>query len=145
MSLLPSFPTSPQSIADSLNLLPHPEGGFYKETYRCDESFVRADGSTRSAGTAIYYLLVGDEPAAWHRVASDEIWHYYAGDTLELELRNYDDTTTIHKLGFDPANGIFPQFIIPKNVWQRARCTNAWTLVGCTVNPGFDFDDFEME
>lgn len=144
MPIQPSFPTSPQSIADSLNLLPHPEGGFYKETYRCDESMVHADGGTRSAGTAIYYLLVGDEPAAWHRVSSDEIWHYYAGDTLELELRNDEGTTTIHKIGFDPANGVFPQFTIPKNIWQRARCTKAWTLVGCTVTPGFDFADFEM-
>ena len=133
------------SIASLLNLLPHPEGGYYKETYRCDESMERYDGSTRSAGTAIYYLLVGTKPAAWHRVASDEIWHYYAGDILELELRSDDGTTTIHKLGFDLVKGVLPQFIIPKNTWQRARCTGEWTLVGCTVSPGFDFADFEME
>jgi predicted cupin superfamily sugar epimerase len=139
-----SFPTSASEIAKLLNLIPHPEGGYYKETYRCDESMTRSDGTTRSAGTAIYYLLVGTEPAAWHKVASDEIWHYYAGDLLELELRDEEGISSVHKLGMDPAHGAYPQFIIPKHIWQRARCTGQWTLVGCTVSPGFDFADFEM-
>lgn len=133
------------ALAESLGLQPHPEGGWYKETWRCDETFARKNGTVRSAGTAIYYLIVGSAPTAWHRVASDEIWHFYGGDTLRLELRDESGEVSEHLLGPALQSGATPQFIIPAGVWQRAVCTGVWTLVGCTVSPGFDFEDFEME
>lgn len=133
-------------IAALLDMSPHPEGGWYKETWRCDEEFVRADGNRRSAGTAIYYLLSEGTISAWHRVASAEIWHFYDGSPLTLQFRDEDGIITESILGTELLSGARPQIIIPAGVWQRAICAaEGWTLVGCTVSPGFDFADFEME
>ncbi|MBT3372669.1 MAG: cupin domain-containing protein [Rhodospirillaceae bacterium] len=126
---------SAEQVIAALGLQPHPEGGHYAESYRHQP----ADGG-RGAMTAIYYLLRHDEVSAWHRVNdADEIWHYYAGAPLEL-MRGKERMV----LGADLAAGERPQAVIPMGEWQSARSLGAWTLVGCTVGPAFDFAGFEM-
>lgn len=128
-----------EEIIRRLDLIPHPEGGYYRETFR--------DGSVpgrRSASTAIYYLLPGPEPTAWHRVDAAEVWHHYAGAPLVLSLAGPDETIHEVHLGSDLSAGERPQHTIPAHVWQRACCLGAWSLTGCTVAPGFDFSGFEM-
>ena len=122
-----------------LGLIPHPEGGFYRETFRSPLLLSLPDGRTRSASTAIYYLLPPGAFSAWHQVASDEVWHHYAGAPLELRLPG-----KVIRLGTDLAAGEEPQAVVPPGVWQSARPLGGWVLVGCTVAPGFDFRDFEM-
>lgn len=126
-------------IIERLKLEPHPEGGWFRETFR-DE--VHTEG--RSHGTAIYYLLKAGEASHWHRVDATEIWHWYAGDTLALKLSDDGKTSQTHHLGSDLTSGAQPQLIVPKGVWQAAEPLGAFTLVGCTVAPGFDFAGFEM-
>ncbi|MEM7734082.1 MAG: cupin domain-containing protein [Pseudomonadota bacterium] len=127
-----------QAIIDALDLQPHPEGGFFRETW-C------ADGEGRAAGTAIYFLLEGGQINRWHKVDAAEIWHFYAGDPLLLRMSETDEgPAERHLLGPDLASGARPQIIIPPGWWQRAECTGAFTLVGCTVSPGFEFDRFEL-
>ena len=130
--------TADQIVA-KLGLAPHPEGGAYRETFRHKP----ADG-TRGAMTAIYYLLREGEVSHWHRVDAAEIWHYYAGAKLELALSADGKTRTAHILGPALDNGEAPQIIVPATHWQSARSLGAWTLVGCTVGPAFDFAGFEM-
>ncbi|MFP6771070.1 MAG: cupin domain-containing protein [Alphaproteobacteria bacterium] len=126
---------SASEVIAALNLQPHPEGGYYAETYR----HAPKDGG-RGAMTAIYYLLAAGENSAWHRVNdADEIWHYYAGAPLELKR---DGETFM--LGADLAAGQRPQVVIGQGQWQSARTTGMWTLVGCTVGPAFQFESFEM-
>ena len=122
-----------------LGLSRHPEGGWYRETWRAD-----APPGERAAGTAIYYLLEQGEQSHWHRVDAAEIWHFHAGDPLELRLA--DDGAGIETgiLGPDLAAGQRPQRLVPPGVWQSARSLGEWTLVGCTVSPGFEFAGFEM-
>jgi predicted cupin superfamily sugar epimerase len=123
-----------------LNLQPHPEGGWYAETHR-----IPAPQGQRSPGTAIYYALGRGDRSHWHRVDVTEIWHWYAGDPLELSLAAGDrDTPVTHILGPGLAAGQRPQVIVPPHHWQAARSLGAWTLVGCTVSPGFEFSGFEM-
>lgn len=124
-------------IIARLDLQPHPEGGYYRETFR--DSHVDANG--RVASTAILFLLARGERSHWHRIDAVEVWHYYAGAALELEIANGDQKTTI-RLGPDVLNGETPQAIVPAHAWQAARCTGDWTLVGCTVAPGFEFRGF---
>ena len=126
-------------IIELLGLSPHPEGGWYVETWRSP-----ANESGRSAGTAIYYLLERGQESAWHRVDADETWHYYSGDPLELRIRT-DAGEEVHLLGRDLAAGERPQFVVPAGVWQAARPLGRHTLVGCTVAPGFEFSGFELE
>jgi predicted cupin superfamily sugar epimerase len=121
-----------------LDLIPHPEGGHYRETFRDPQ---RVDG--RSASTAIYFLLARGERSHWHRIDAAEIWHYHAGAPLALALVVGDDRTTI-RLGADLAAGERPQAIVPRGVWQAAESLGDWTLVGCTVAPGFEFSGFEL-
>jgi uncharacterized protein len=122
-----------------LGLEPHPEGGFYRETFRAPA----ADGS-RAASTAIYYLLREGDVSAWHRVVdADEVWHYYAGAPLELTLWDGRERTSL-RLGSGLAAGERPQAVVPAGVWQSARPMGGWVLMGCTVAPGFDFAGFEM-
>lgn len=129
-----------QDVIEILGLRPHPEGGWYAETHRVAE----ADGR-RSPGTAIYYALGVGERSHWHHVDATEIWHWYAGDPLELSLAASDHEQPIaHVLGPDLAAGQRPQVIVPPHHWQAARTLGAWTLVGCTVSPGFDFAGFVM-
>ena len=129
----------PDKLVALLDLKPHPEGGFYGETYR----HPAVDGE-RSICTAIYYLLRSGERSRWHRVDATEIWHWYAGGPLGLSLWEDSKPKRDHRLGADFAVGERPQLIIPPNVWQTAEPLGPWTLVGCTVSPGFEFSGFEM-
>jgi len=128
-------------IIARLGLQPHPEGGHYREMYRGPPL---VEGG-RSPGTAIYFLLRAGERSHWHRVVdADEIWHHYAGAPLELSLSEDGRTVKHLRLGTDLGLGERPQGIAPRNVWQAARSLGAWTLVGCTVSPAFDFSGFEL-
>ena len=122
-----------------LDLKPHPEGGHFREMFR-DARLV--DG-TRAASTAIYFLLARSECSHWHRVDAVEIWHFYAGAPLELEIAEEGRRERI-TLGADIAAGERPQGIVPAHAWQAARSLGEWTLVGCTVAPGFEFAKFEL-
>lgn len=120
-----------------LDLKPHPEGGHFRETFR-------DTGDPRGASTAIYYLLKTGERSHWHRVDAAEVWHFYAGDALELALSHDGRNTETQVLGASLARGERPQIVVPKNVWQSARPLGRFTLVGCTVAPAFAFEGFEM-
>lgn len=126
-------------IVALLALTPHPEGGFYRETFRAS-----APGGARGASTAIYYLLRAEDVSAWHRTDADEVWHHYAGAPLELSLSRDGEERTSIRLGSDLAAGERPQGVVPAGVWQSARPLGGWVLVGCTVAPAFEFAGFEM-
>lgn len=132
-----------EELIRGLGLVPHPEGGFYKEMYRAALK-VETPRGTRSASTAIYYLLTQDTFAAWHRVTSDEVWHSYEGAPLALYLVGADGRLQTVMLGRDVTKGEQPQFVVPAGVLQAAESVGAYSLVGCTVAPGFDFADWEM-
>ena len=124
-----------------LDLKPHPEGGHFRETFR-DER--RVDGA-RAASTAIYFLLARGERSHWHRVDAVEIWHWHAGAPLALEIAERDaGPVTRVMLGPDLAAGARPQATVPARAWQAAESLGDWTLVGCTVAPGFEFSQFEL-
>ena len=123
-----------------LSLAPHPEGGFYRETFRDPACH---DG--RSVATAIYFLLTRGQQSRWHRVDASEIWHWYAGAPLELNQRDDAGLVTPAVLGCDLTTGERPQLVVPRNVWQSARSLGDWTLVGCTVAPGFEFSGFQLD
>jgi uncharacterized protein len=130
------------SAADVIRLLdlkPHPEGGHYRETFRDD----RGDG-VRAASTAIYFLLAEGEVSRWHRVDAAEVWHWHAGAALALSIAPPDGVAVDMLLGADLAAGERPQRVVPPGYWQSALSRGAWTLVGCTVAPGFVFEKFEM-
>lgn len=127
-----------QDIVDLLDLAPHPEGGYYRQ------NFVDAVPGGRAHSTAIYYLLEGGAQGRWHRVDSAEVWHFYAGAPLRLSLSPDAKSVTELVLGPDLAAGQRPQVVIPRGEWQAAESLGDWTLVGCTVAPGFDFAFFEM-
>jgi hypothetical protein len=122
-----------------LGLAPHPEGGHFRETFRD-----AAGPPGRSASTAIYYLLGVGETSEWHRVDAAEVWHFYAGAPLVLTVSPNGHDASAHRLGPDLAAGERPQHVVPAGHWQTATSLGAWTLVGCTVAPGFDFAGFEM-
>ena len=126
-------------IISALNLAPHPEGGHYRETWRAP-----ATGDARGAGTAIYYLLAAGERSHWHRIDAAEIWHFYAGAPLALRINDSSTNTQKLRLGVDLENNELPQAIVPPHAWQSATSTGAWSLVGCTVAPAFQFETFEM-
>ncbi|HLM64483.1 MAG TPA: cupin domain-containing protein [Acidimicrobiales bacterium] len=128
-------------LIERLGLAPHPEGGWYAETWR--DAPAAPDGA-RGAGSAIYYLLAAGQRSHWHRVDAVEVWHFYAGDPLVLSIQEGDGAVTDLLLGGDIAAGQRPQAVVPAGVWQAARPTGAWTLVGCTVSPAFTFDGFEL-
>jgi len=130
---------SAAEIIAQLDLKPHPEGGHYRETFR-DSNL---DASGRSRYTAIYFLLARGERSHWHRVDAVETWHYYAGDALILQIAGDDGARRV-RLGADLAAGEAPQAIVPAHAWQAAASTGDWTLVGCTVAPGFEFAGFEL-
>ena len=126
-------------IIARLDLSPHPEGGHYRQTWVAE-----ADGG-RPAGTCIYFLLKGGERSHWHRVDAAEIWHYYAGAPLILSMAETEaGPAWDHVLGPDLDAGEAPQAIVPEHYWQAAASTGDWTLVGCTVSPGFRFEGFEL-
>ncbi|MEZ5803278.1 MAG: cupin domain-containing protein [Rhizobiaceae bacterium] len=123
-----------------LGMKRHPEGGWYAETFR-DEA-----GGERGHSTAIYFLLEAGDRSHWHRVAdAAEVWHHYAGAPLELQVAKHDAGPLVrHILGIDLTAGERPQFVVPAGWWQAARSLGDWTLVGCTVSPGFSFSSFEL-
>src|SRR5262244_2914128 len=124
-----------------LDLKPHPEGGHYRQTFRDPRT---VDGA-RAASTAIYFLLALGERSHWHRVDAAEVWHYYAGAPLALEIAaGKRGPIERMQLGSDLAAGERPQAVVPAGAWQAAESLGAWTLVGCTVAPGFDFAGFEL-
>lgn len=122
-----------------LELKPHPEGGHYRETFRDP-----AGPEGRGFSTAIYYLLDVGETSEWHRVDAAEIWHHYAGAPLVITLSPNGHDAAAHHLGTDLSAGQRPQIVVPAGHWQSATSLGAWTLVGCTVAPGFAFSGFEM-
>lgn len=128
-----------EDIIRLLDLAPHPEGGHFRETFRDD----RGDG-VRAASTAIYFLLAEGEISHWHRVDAAEIWHWHAGAPLQLSIAPPGGCVEDLRLGADLSAGERPQGIVPAGYWQSARSLGAWTLVGCTVAPGFLFEKFEL-
>jgi predicted cupin superfamily sugar epimerase len=122
-----------------LKLEPHPEGGHYRQTFR--DARVREDG--RAHSTAIYFLLAAGERSHWHRVDAVEIWHFHAGSPLTLQIADAGRMETV-RLGPDLAAGERPQAVVPADAWQAAESLGEWTLVGCTVAPGFEFAKFEL-
>ena len=128
------------AIIKKLGLERHPEGGYYRETFRDQLQL----NNGRAHSTAIFYLLKAGEVSHWHRVDAVEIWHWHAGDPLELRQSAGDGQVKTGILGNDVMNDQSPQIIIPRHVWQSAKSMGEWTLVGCTVAPGFEFSGFEM-
>ncbi len=133
-----------------LNLLAHPEGGFFKETYRSTESVWASSlpdrfGNARNFSTAIYFLLRSQDRSLFHRIKSDELWHFYDGNALAIYILD-ENGLTIKKLGNNPEKGEFLQVVIPAKCWFGAKLEtpDSFTLTGCTVAPGFDFEDFEL-
>lgn len=125
-------------IIQKLDLAPHPEGGWYRQTW------ISEDGP-RPSGTCIYFLLKAGERSHWHRVDATEIWHFYAGAPLILRVAEHDEGPALTLLlGSDLAAGLAPQRIVPAGHWQSAESTGDWTLVGCTVSPAFQFEGFEL-
>ncbi|MEB2847711.1 cupin [Rhizobiales bacterium RZME27] len=128
-----------EEIITTLGMQKHPEGGWYVETFRDDH------GAPRGHSTAIYYLLQAGERSHWHRVRdAAEVWHFYAGDPLLLKISADGHETETVTLGTDLSAGQRPQAVVPADAWQAAEPLGAFTLVGCTVAPGFDFASFEM-
>ena len=127
-------------IVACLDLRPHPEGGHYRETFR-DK---RLDAEGRAASTLIYFLLARGERSHWHRVDAAEAWHFYAGSALRLRIAADGSQPETVMLGSDLAAGERPQAVVPADAWQSAEPTGDWTLVGCTVAPGFEFSGFEL-
>lgn len=129
---------SADEVIRLLDLAPHPEGGHYRETFRDS-----AGTNGRAASTAVYYLLKEGEVSRWHRVDASEVWHWYAGSALELSI-NAEGEIRRHVLGADLPSGDRPQAVVPAHAWQSARSLGPWTLIGCTVAPGFEFSGFEL-
>jgi uncharacterized protein len=124
-----------EDVVRRLGLLPHPEGGYYRETFRSGLTLDLPDGRRRAASTAIHYLLPAGAWSTWHRVASDEVWHHYDGGVLRLHLLGVG-TRLLHRGD--------PQATVPAGVWQAAEPEGEAVLCGCTVAPGFEFHDFEL-
>jgi uncharacterized protein len=133
------MPREAADIIARLDLKPHPEGGHYRETFR--DECPDADGRSRS--TAIYFLLARGERSHWHRIDAVEIWHYYAGAPLTLRIADGDGRRNV-TLGTNLSSGEQPQAIVPPFAWQAAESNGDWTLIGCTVAPGFEFSKFEL-
>jgi predicted cupin superfamily sugar epimerase len=127
-------------VIEALGLRPHLEGGWFAETWR-----EPARDGERPASTAIFYLLRAAESSHWHRVDATEVWHFYAGDPLSLELAEHEGgPLQRHVLGSLLGSGQRPQVVVPAGFWQAARPLGEWTLAGCTVAPGFQFEGFEL-
>lgn len=135
----------------ALELQPHPEGGYYRQTYASEEQLNAAAlpprfGGDRSVSTAIYFLLEGNDYSAFHRINSDELWHFYTGGSLHIYVIHPDGRGEVLLLGNDLANGYRFQQVVKAGCWfaSKPATENSFSLVGCTVAPGFDFADFEM-
>jgi len=131
-------------LIKKLKLEPHPEGGYYKETYRCEQE-IPVRSKQRNVSTAIYFLLENDNKSHFHKIKSDELWFYHQGETLEILLIENGELRSIF-LGNNVTAGEVPQAMVPANTWfaSRMKYAKGYALVSCTVAPGFDFEDFEM-
>ena len=140
-----------EKIIDRLNLQPHPEGGYFKEVYRSSD-IIEADAlpeafkTERNYSTSIYFLLTSDNFSAFHKINQEEVWHFYDGSPLLLYTISPSGELTEIKIGRDLENGEVPQYVVPRNYWFAAKSIqqNAFSFVGCTVAPGFDFSDFTL-
>ncbi|GLB50406.1 cupin domain-containing protein [Neptunitalea lumnitzerae] len=140
-----------QEIITQLQLEAHPEGGFFRETYRSEETIAEnhlsdAFSGSRNVSTCIYFLLRSEDFSAFHKINQDEIWHFYEGSTIQLVMiSDTGEASEVH-IGNNFSKGEVPQFVVPKNYWFAAKvlATDAYALVGCTVAPGFDFRDFVL-
>lgn len=132
-------PLTANEVIAHLKLAPHPEGGWFRETFRDEPGH-----QGRAHSTAILFLLKSGEVSRWHRVDAVEVWHWYGGAPLRLETADDAGTRREVKLGPDLIAGEHPQGVVPAGAWQSAQSLGAWTLVGCTVAPGFDFAGFEL-
>lgn len=142
---------TPAQLVQQFQLQPHPEGGFYKETYRSpdmipDRSLSRLFKGNRNYSTAIYFLLEKNDFSAFHRINSDEMWHFYNGQTMLIHIIHLNGRLETIKLGSNIAAGEVFQFTVPATCWFAAEpdTSSAFCFVGCTVSPGFDFEDFEL-
>jgi hypothetical protein len=141
-----------QNIIQKLQLEPHPEGGFYKQTYK-SEGIINEDSLSeeyqgkRNFSTCIYFLLTSDNFSAFHKIKQDEIWHFYDGSPIRLHIISQEGIHTSHQIGRDLENGEVPQFIVPGGNWFASEVVkkDSYSLVGCTVSPGFTFEDFELK
>ncbi|GGE17583.1 cupin domain-containing protein [Psychroflexus salis] len=134
-------------IIQKLGLQKHPEGGYFKETYRSNKNvFVEDLDGKRNFSTCIYFLITNEAYSAFHKVSQDEIWHFYEGSCIHLHLISPDGTFRMQKIGNAWNAGELPQFVVPAQTWFAAEViqTKAYALVGCTVSPGFDFKDFQL-
>lgn len=133
-----------QDLINELRLQPHPEGGYFREIFRSANKVQPLDErSARSALTTIYFLLVKGQHGRWHRVRSDETWHFYEGDPLEIYWIDGEDIVHRKVVGTGTSN-VHPMCVVPAGCWQAARPLGEFSLMGCTVAPGFQFEDFEM-
>lgn len=144
--------TSINKIIKALDLTAHPEGGYYKETYRSKGEIEESNlNSTykgkRNYSTGIYFLLTSDSFSALHRIKQDEIWHFYDGSPIRLHVISETGIYSVHSIGRDIFNGEVPQYVVPGGCWFAAEVINkdSYSLVGCTVSPGFSFEDFELK
>ncbi|HKJ04331.1 MAG TPA: cupin domain-containing protein [Geopsychrobacteraceae bacterium] len=132
-----------QQLIETLKLSPHPEGGYYREVYRSELLVHSAKvDQPRASITDIYFLLVADQVSRWHRVAHDELWNFYEGDELVIHQLSSDQQSYSH-YRLDSQTATY-KHLVPAGYWQSAETSGEYTLVGCTVAPGFDFDDFRM-
>ena len=143
--MFPDMDDRASHLISTLGLQPHPEGGHFREVFRSASSVQPQDArGERSALTTIYFLLRAGEQSRLHRVASDEVWHFYEGDPLELVWAG-PEGEWVQQTQLGPvSSGMAPVAVVPAGCWQAARPTGAYTLVGCSVGPGFDFADFQM-
>ena len=139
------------ALIESFKLIQHPEGGWYRENYRSGEEIEATGlperfGNKRSLSTAIYFLLEAGNFSAFHRIKSDECWHFYAGDPLEVLILAEENNLQVITLGNNPEAGELFQYVVPAGCWfaSRPAAGSSFSFVGCTVSPGFDFDDFEL-
>ncbi|RNC87071.1 MAG: cupin domain-containing protein [Winogradskyella sp.] len=142
---------SVKEIIKTLDLQPHPEGGYFREVYRSEGVIPNSNltdnfQGDRNYATSIYYLLESGDFSAFHKINQDETWHFYIGDAIELHVISENGSLSTIKIGNDISNGEIPQFTVQKHDWFAAKVKNpdTFALVGCTVSPGFDFRDFEL-
>ena len=143
--------TEIEQIINQLELKAHPEGGYFKETYR-STGIIKTDSlnhnftSERNYSTCIYFLLTSEKFSALHRIKQDEIWHFYKGSPIKLHIITNDGKYSYHIIGNQLSNGEVPQFVVPGGCWFAAEVleNNSYSLAGCTVSPGFSFEDFEL-
>ncbi|GAA4269721.1 cupin domain-containing protein [Hyunsoonleella aestuarii] len=138
-------------LINNLDLRPHPEGGYFKETYRSSDIITEDNlndnfQGDRNFSTAIYFLLTSDSFSAFHRINQDEFWHFYKGSSIKLHIISDDGIYSVITIGNNLETGEVPQFVVPAKHWFAAEVikNDSYSLIGCTVSPGFDFKDFEL-